>query len=252
MEVHGMSSPTVIENLTLVLQNQLRYGRERGEAPKFGDDFRFLIFALGHFAVASAQLSQDLWVLFETGSKRNGFFVEFGAGDGVLLSNTYLLEHAYGWTGVLAEPNPAFHDALARNRKCTVSMKCIGGQSGDQVVFNKTKDPHLSAIDSYSSEDLHAAKRADGMRVSMETQSLEGLLRDARAPSIIDYLSVDTEGSEFDILSGFDFRNYDVRLITVEHNYTPRRQEIYNLLVRNGFRRRFEHLSDFDDWYVKA
>jgi hypothetical protein len=64
-------------------------------------------------------------------------------------------------------------------------------------------------------------------------------------------MSIDTEGSEFDILRGFDFHKYDVRVMTVEHNYTPNRVKIFNLLSEKGFKRVFEEFSGVDDWYVK-
>ena len=59
-----------------------------------------------------AQLKQDIFVLLETGFKRDGYFVEFGATNGVDLSNSWLLEKAFGWTGILAEPARIWHDDL--------------------------------------------------------------------------------------------------------------------------------------------
>jgi hypothetical protein len=61
---------------------------------------------------AKGQIFQDLWVLWETRGKTNGFFVEFGAADGVNLSNTFLLEDKYNWKGILAEPMPGWHSQL--------------------------------------------------------------------------------------------------------------------------------------------
>ena len=66
---------------------------------------------------SNAQLLQDLWVLYELKEKRNGYFVEFGACDGMSLSNTLLLEKTFGWQGALAEPARAWHAALYANRE---------------------------------------------------------------------------------------------------------------------------------------
>ncbi len=98
---------------------------------------------------------------------------------------------------------------------------------------------------------MHAHARADGNRISVETISLRDLLIKANAPRHIDYLSVDTEGSEFDILNSFDFGEYEIDVITVEHNNTSAREALYSLLTNKGFKRKYIDLSDFDDWYVR-
>ena len=116
------ASDPIVARLARVLMHDIRHAKERGGFPPVGEAFDFLVFALANSRRSYAQLAQDLWVLFETGEQRGGFFVEFGAGDGVLLSNTCLLEREYHWRGVLAEANPVFHDCLRRNRR-------IGGRS---------------------------------------------------------------------------------------------------------------------------
>lgn len=66
-------------------------------------------------------------------------------------------------------------------------------------------------------------------------------------------MSVDTEGSELEILRGFDFGKYDIRIITVEHNgVEPDRSQIFELLSGLGYERRLTALSNFDDWYVRT
>ena len=70
------------------------------------------------------------------------------------------------------------------------------------------------------------------------------------APKNIDYLSIDTEGTEFEILSNFDFSKHSFHVITCEHNYTPICQRIFKLLSNNGYVRQYEELSKWDDWYV--
>jgi hypothetical protein len=78
------------------------------------------------------------------------------------------------------------------------------------------------------------------------------LLEEHGAPPEIDYLSIDTEGSEYDILESFDFQKYHVSVITCEHNYSPMRDKLYSLFQKNGYKRKYEHISQFDDWFVRA
>ncbi len=84
----------------------------------------------------------------------------------------------------------------------------------------------------------------------MDTISLNDLLEKFDAPKNIDYLSIDTEGSEYAILESFDFERRRFSVITCEHNFTPEREKIYELLTRKGYERKYESLSQFDDWYV--
>ena len=67
----------------------------------------------------------------------------------------------------------------------------------------------------------------------------------------IDYLSFVTEGSELAILESFFPSNHEVRIITVEHNYTDKRLQIHKLLTSQGYNRVFEELLTVDDWYIK-
>lgn len=199
---------------------------------------------------AVSQLGQELWVLEKTGMKHGGFFVEFGATDGVLLSNTYLLETEFGWTGLCAEPNPDFFAQLQENRSCTVAPDCIGGETGRDVEFVLADE--YGGVADYLDADHHGARRAafrdSGRTIRLTTISLEDFLEKHDAPRQIDYLSIDTEGSEYEILAAFPFEDWDIRLITVEHNFTPMREDIRTLLERHGYVRQE---VEWDDWYAK-
>lgn len=212
----------------------------------------FLAYVIRNAKHSNSQIFQDLWVQFELGDKRDGYFVEFGACDGRTFSNSYMLEAKYGWNGVIAEPGRTWHDRLMKNRACFISRDCVYTKTGETILFNETSEAELSAIDTFSDRDQHAAARAEGNRYQVKTISLRDLLIAAKAPREIDYLSIDTEGSELDILSVFDFDEYRFQLITVEHNYTPLRQELYDFLVRKGYKRKFMPFSQFDDWYVRV
>ena len=92
---------------------------------------------LQYFGSSKAQLWQDLFVLSELEFKRNGFFVEFGAANGIDLSNTYLLEKEFNWTGILAEPAKYWHSELKRNRSAFISDKCVWVDSTSTLTFTK-------------------------------------------------------------------------------------------------------------------
>lgn len=199
-----------------------------------------------------AQLGQDLFVLSHLGYKRNGFFIEFGATNGFDLSNTYLLEKNFGWTGILAEPGKCWHSELIKNRNCFIDTLCVWKNTGATIKFNETISSELSTIDEFSNCDFHKDIRKFGITYDVETISLLDILKKHSAPKLIDYLSIDTEGSEYEILSNFDFSQYDFQIITCEHNYSPMREKINKLLTENGYKRIQENISQFDDWYVKS
>jgi FkbM family methyltransferase len=209
-------------------------------------------FFLGKLTESRSQVFQDLFVLFVLKEKRNGYFIEFGATNGVALSNTYLLEKSYGWKGILAEPARCWLEDLKKNRDCSMDFRCLWQETGKSLEFNETSYPELSTINEFSTrpDDL-AQARTFGKKYLVETVSLDDLATSHNAPFEIDYLSIDTEGSEFSILKAFNFQKRRIKLITVEHNHvSPDRENIFSLLTSNGYKRLFELLSDCDDWYV--
>lgn len=216
------------------------------------DELDFLLFCAGRLESSHAQLLQDLFVLYVFQEKRGGYFVEFGGADGVVLSNSLLLEKRFGWNGIVAEPARCWHEALQANRRCHVARECVWHTTGETLDFSETIGaPELSTLAMKVEADSHALARQREERYTVTTISLEDLLRRFDAPRAIDYLSIDTEGSELEILSSFNFGRYDIGCITVEHNYTDKREAIRSLLEGHGYVRRFESLSRFDDWYVK-
>src|SRR5438132_962410 len=83
---------------------------------------------------------QDIFCLLLNRGKAGGFFVEFGASDGRLISNTLLLESEFGWQGILAEPARSWHAGLKKNRKCKIDHRCVWSESGKKLDFAKFSD----------------------------------------------------------------------------------------------------------------
>lgn len=248
--------PEVLEHkqsrFLIKMFESLRRAFAAGNSTDLDAASNFYKFILHNLDRSKSQLFQDLFVLFVLKEKRNGYFVEFGATNGVDLSNTYLLEKSYGWNGILAEPARCWLRDLKGNRNSSLDFRCVWEETGKSVSFNETNFAELSTIDEFSgrSDELLQARLA-GKKYAVDTVSLEDLVRAHNAPAEIDYLSIDTEGSEFRILRSYDFKKRTIRLITVEHNnVTPDRDDIFSLLTANGYIRLFDLLSDCDDWYV--
>lgn len=211
----------------------------------------YLNFSADLVLQSKSQIFQDLFVLYYLDEKKGGFFVEFGATNGITLSNTFLLEKRYQWTGILAEPAKIWQQDLKENRGCIIDTDCVWHTTGHNLTFNETTIAELSFVDLYEEQDSLSSQRINQSSYQVSTISLNELLSKYDAPCIIDYISIDTEGSEFEILQSLDFEKYNVRVITVEHNFTPKRELIFQLLTKKGYSRIFSQISLFDDWYVK-
>ena len=214
------------------------------------EELRFLAFCAGMRPLAHGQILQDLWVLYELDLASRGYFVEFGAYDGTAHSNTRLLEDR-GWTGLLVEPNPDLAAALRGTRTAVVDSRCVWDTTGDEVDLLVTGDPELSTVAAHASHDLHTdARHATAVRtVAVPTVSLDDLLDEHGAPATIDFMSVDTEGTELRILRAFDFTRHRPRLLAVEHNGRANEQELDALMASHGYEKRFRSMSDWDAWY---
>ena len=216
----------------------------------------FKIFGLGFLSYKSLsqlqKIESDVFEFFSdmVNWKKNGYFLEFGAADGINLSNTYLLERDFGWSGILAEPAKVWHKDLKANRTSAIDFSCVWSKSGEVVNFTVTPEAEYSTISSFIKSDGHASTRNHGETYPVNTISLNDLLIRHKAPSKIDYLSIDTEGSELEILEAFDFDKYAISVITCEHNFSSKRSKIFDLLSSNGFVRAFEGFSRWDDWYI--
>lgn len=201
------------------------------------------------------QNMQDAWILYETNYKHDGYFIDFGATDGLTINNTYLLEKEFHWNGIVAEPNPIWFADLNKHRECHISNECVWTQTGAKLQFLLTDAPDLATIKGFGDNDEHAEKRQTSNITEVDTISLTDLLKKFNAPSQIDYLSIDTEGSEYDILLSFfkqSFDDYKIDLITIEHNYVPEfREKIYRMLTMNGYERKFPEISRCDDFYKR-
>lgn len=197
-----------------------------------------------------AQLQQDLVAEFFFKNSK-GYFVEFGATNGIDLSNSYILEKELGWDGLLSEPARSWKHSLLSNRSAHKDFRAVAGVTGEIRNFTEATQGEYSTFTSQSNQGIHQNIRSNSESYDVETVSLFDLLQSANSPKHIQVLSIDTEGSEYEILSTFPLSEYEIDLIFVEHNHTTYEKLIDNLLVENGYKRFLSHISEFDGWYLR-
>lgn len=185
----------------------------------------------------TSHIGQDAWVAQIFNNRvGSGFFLDFGAFDGKQISNTYYLEKTLGWRGICVEPNPTFFAKLCAERSAICVNAALHKKSRTSMEFI---DAHgLSSFKHLADSDQNAASREAASRgvIKVDTINPTELLERFNAPTTIDYMSLDVEGAELDVLKAFDFTKYRVTLLTVEHNSVePKRQDVRDHLAKFGY-----------------
>ena len=190
-----------------------------------------------------SQANQDKWVCEILDYKKNGFFIDLGAYDGIQTSNTYYLEKELGWNGICIEANSNVFNSLKVNRT--------------SININ-------AAISNYDGICGFGEDRIGGEN-EVKCFKLNTLLNDLKCPNEIDYLSIDIEGHEFTVFEYFDFNKWNIKLMTVEHNLycdgPEKKNKLFNLLSNNGFIRVVNDAlcldtnpsyfnQPYEDWYI--
>jgi len=174
-----------------------------------------------------SQCGQDQWVHQYFQGKTNGVFVDVGAHDGVTFSNTYHFEKDLQWTGICIEANPKVYTDLVRNRKC-LNLNCcvsnIGGTSVDFLQLSGYTEMLSGIVSTYDQRhlariDRELAYHGGTKKVLQIPQRTLGEICEEHGITSIDYLSIDTEGCEYQIIQGLNLSQIQVELIDVENNY---------------------------------
>ena len=161
---------------------------------------------------------------------KNGFFVELGANDGIKQSNTYYFEKNFNWNGLLIEPikNKYLKCLKFRSKKnFFYNNACVGFNYKNKNIKMIYSDLMSSIDDKTINSKIDAKKHAlEGEKylvkndkikeVLVETKTLNQILNEINSPKIIDFLSLDVEGAELEVLNGIDFLNYNFKFILIE------------------------------------
>ena len=175
-------------------------------------------------------------------NKRDGYYVDVGSGDGVFVSNTKLLDDM-GWKGVWIDPFPT----NMSSRTCQMFRQPVFSVTGKKVSF---RDAGLmGGIAKTMGATAGDPQVQQSRLVDFTTATLDEILEKAHAPRHIDFMSVDVEGAEYEVLRGLSLDKYQVQAFVIEHNFEePKRHLIRQLLEANGYA--LVRSWYRDDWYV--
>lgn len=189
---------------------------------------------LSRWLVGKEQGRIDLKILPYLKDIENGVFVEAGALDGLFMSNTKLLED-FGWNGLLIEPSYEACKKCLKNRKCTTVWGAL--------VSNNYKDEKIHGDFFYNGNEGKGAwssvnrnRAALDKAVYVPAITLSNVLRAFNVKKV-DFLSLDVEGYELNVLKGLDFNEFDVKYILVEvnfHDYDL--EDMDELLGKHGYK----------------
>jgi FkbM family methyltransferase len=171
----------------------------------------------------------------------SGFFVEVGANDPTKDSQSWHLEQI-GWTGILVEPLPE----LAANLRAARTAKVFEVACSSPARAGETMRLHVAGA--FSSFDPNLA--VTGMRadrtIDVTVRTLDDVLNEGEARRPIDLMSVDVEGHELEVLSGFDFDHWKPRLILLEDHVSS--LDKHRFMLRSGYR--LIRRTGLNGWYV--
>jgi FkbM family methyltransferase len=177
-----------------------------------------------------SQIGQDTYYLENISkNKKNGFFLDIGANDGILTSNTAKLEFEYGWSGICIEANLDLITDLTKNRPNSKVVHSAVWNSSGIVEFEipvnnvkNTKGHLLSRISNIDRNQKGFRKDTIIKKVQIQAKTITDILKEiGKLPCIIDYMSLDIEGAELEALKGIDFSQIDIKFMTVEHGDRP-------------------------------
>lgn len=184
--------------------------------------------------------------------KKNGFFIDIGAHDGQTYSNSLFFESINNWNGICVEPNPTVFAKLNAFRKSTNLNVCIGA-SNKSIKFTQIEGyaEMLSGIsENYDARHIQRIDRdianKGGKRNEIDVEMITLNSIESLKTQPIDFISIDTEGNEFDIVSSMNFDALEVKAIVIENNYKDDRIKEF----LSGFHFIQLYKLDFDDVYV--
>lgn len=211
-----------------------------------------------------AQYQEDLFLVEFFKGKTHGFYIDIGANNGVDLSNTFLLENEYDWAGVLVEPIPSIFEqmktARINNRTKSVALNCAVHPNHNLSHVKFYCQTIFHELSSYKYEPMHAQRIAAEQQARPENEVNEILVDTIHIDHLfyhipgnevdrVDFLSIDTEGTELEILQSLNWELNQPKTILVENNYHDR--ALHEFIISKRYRLHPEVFGNINFFYIK-
>ncbi|GHV16440.1 hypothetical protein AGMMS49938_16440 [Fibrobacterales bacterium] len=183
----------------------------------------------------SAQCAQDIIAYLFFKGKNRGFYIEIGANDGYTGSTTFWAEQL-GWNGICVEPERKIFKELKMNRLCNLYNFAISDENRNGVEFiNFPKRTSRSGIsETMSKKQIDEARSYSYMStITVDTLTFNDMMKDFPDIRHVDFLSIDTEGHEMNVIQSIDFDKYSFGLISIE---TGESSDVSKFVEKQGYK----------------
>lgn len=201
-----------------------------------------------------SQLGQDRFIDEYFEKKEGLVFLDIGAHDGKTISNTFFLEKERKWTGICIEAQPSTFQELKDNRKCICVNVAISDFEGEtdftfvegyaNMLSGISNDYHETHMNRLKGEVNHYGGSIS--TITVPVKKLQTILNEHKI-SDIDFCSIDTEGSEFNIVKSIDFDKTNIKVFIIENNY--KEKNIQDFLETKGYV--LHSKLEWDDIFIK-
>lgn len=168
----------------------------------------------------------------------NGFYVDVGCNHPRFISNTFLL-YRRGWRGICIDANAALIKKYRYIRPRDEAVCALVSDKKEEKEFVELTNNVLSSVETEHLEDWQSKGQQVIAKHRMQTCTLTEILDKNNAPAMIDILSVDVEGYDWEALRSWDFERYIPRMIVVEADdfdaATPDKHYIYQFLIQKNY-----------------
>lgn len=201
-----------------------------------------------------SQLGQDKFIDEFFKKKENLTFLDVGAHDGVTISNTFFLEKNRNWNGICIEAQPIEFEKLKKNRNCVCVNVAVSNFEGEtdftyvegyaNMLSGISDEYNKTHIDRIKGEVNHYGGKINTIKVPVK--KLQTILDEHNIVDI-DFCSIDTEGSEFNIIQSIDFDKTNIKVFIIENNY--KETNVQEFLEKKGYQ--LYRKLEWDDIFIK-